>query len=101
MNEIVIDGPEDLRVKLMSSNQYIDPQQHGPIFEFLSHAKMMADPNACSCKKGRSAREKLNRLYMSIPSSVRFEPLYTKFKGLLGEGVIVFKLEGNEVARLR
>jgi hypothetical protein len=99
MIEIVIEGVDDLYYRL--SGQSVDPEKDGPIAVFYAKANFLKDPNVCSCKKGKNEVEFVKKLYMNLPSQVRFDPLYTRIKEMLGNGILVFKIDGHEIARLK
>jgi hypothetical protein len=98
MNEIVIEGVDDLYHKMGGKD--IDPVKHGPMATFHAKMSIIKDPNACSCKKGRAAHEAVLKMYMSMPAVIRMDPLRTAAKELLGEGTLVFKVNGIEFAKV-
>lgn len=97
MNDIIIEGIDDLYSKLLAvgcGNEY------GPITSFFVKARTMKDPNTCSCKKGKKAQDELLRMYMNLPSQIRSEPNLGNAKKLLGGSVLIFKISGTEFARI-
>ena len=97
-NEIVIHGTDDLFARLQPV--FGETVQTGPVGNFYNLIRMLKDPKICNCKKGKRLEEDVLRSYMSIPSQVRFLPNYGDIKKILGEGVIVFKHEGNVIGRV-
>jgi hypothetical protein len=100
VSEVVIEGIDDLYRKLSSSGVMLDPIKHGALASFYAKAKMLNDPNVCSCKKGKKVQEETLRVYMSLPVQLRNEPFLTTTKQVLGESVIIFKANGVEFSRL-
>jgi hypothetical protein len=98
MSEIIIDGVDDLYEKI--NGKIIDPIAYGPLAAFYAKMAIMKDPNACSCKKGKKAQMEIQAMYMSMPPAIRMEPLRSAAAQLVGEGTLVFKLNGNEFARI-
>lgn len=99
MSEIVIDGVDDLYAKLIG--KVIDPVIHGPLAAFHAKMSILKDPNACGCKKGKAAQDAVQAMYMSMPAVIRMEPLRSAAAELLGQGPLVFKVNGNEFARVK
>lgn len=98
MVEVVFESPDDLYTKLVSVNP--DPAKHGPLANFYAKAKVLHDPNVCSCKKGRKAKDEVLRAYMSLPVQIRPEPNLSMAKALLGAEVLVFRTNGMEFSRI-
>lgn len=98
MNEIVFEGVDDLYSKMVGKE--VDPVKHGPLAAFRSKVSLMKDPSVCGCKKGKNAQEEILKMYMSMPAAIRMDPLRSAARELLGEGNLVFKVNGIEFARL-
>lgn len=98
MTDIVLEGVDDLYNRIVGKP--VDAVRHGPLAAFYSRMSILRDPNACSCKKGKAAQDNIMRMYMSMPVAIRVEPLRSAARELLGEGTIVFKVNGIEFARL-
>lgn len=94
MSETIIDGPQELYLRIK------DKPDLGPFAAFYTKAHMLNDPNTCSCKKGKNAKQELLRLYTMIPPQIRHEPNLSIARRLLGDGVIIFKMDGIEMSRI-
>jgi len=94
MNDIVIDGPQDLYLRLK------DKQDLGPFSAFYAKAHTLNDPGTCSCKKGKNAQNEMKRLFVSIPHNIRNEPNLSVARRLLGEGTLIFRMDGLELTRI-
>lgn len=98
MGDIVFDGVQDLYTTL--NGKTLDIGKHGELASFHLKVKLLNDPTVCSCKKGKKAQETILKMYMSLPLVIRMEPFRSATKELLGEGTIVFKINGIEFARI-
>jgi hypothetical protein len=98
MSEITFEGVDDLYNRMVGKP--VDPVRHGTLAAFHSKMSMIKDPNVCGCKKGKAAQEAVLKMYMSLPATLRMEPLRSAAKELLGEGTLVFKVNGVEFSRL-
>jgi hypothetical protein len=98
MGEIIINGSDDLYTKMLGKT--IDPVKHGPLAAFHAKMSILKDPNACSCKKGKAAQDSIQAMYMSMPPAIRMDPLRSAARELIGSGILVFKMNGNEFARV-
>jgi hypothetical protein len=98
MNEIIIDGIDSL-YEMLNRNQ-MDPAKHGPFASFHAKVAGIKDPNGCSCKKGKAAQDIALRMYMSLPATIRVDPMRSVARQLLGEGTLVFKANGVEFAKV-
>lgn len=98
MSDIVLEGVDDLYTKIIGKS--IDPVRHGPLAAFHAKMSILKDPGVCACKKGKKAHEEVLKMYMSLPAVIRMEPIRSAAKELLGEGTIVFKVNGIEFAKV-
>lgn len=95
MADIIIEGWEDLYSRLLSKT--INPQIHGTFASFYTHARTYKDPAVCSCKKNKTLNTVI-RLYSTLPREIQNEPWRSVARDLLGEGSILFKLNGVAVS---
>ena len=98
MSDIIFEGVQDLYIKI--EGKEVDPTKHGALAIFHIRMKAFNDPKTCSCKKGKGASDNILKSYMTMPSALRIEPYRSAVKELLGEGTLVFKINGIEFARV-
>ena len=98
MTEIIIEGVDDLYTKMLG--KVVDHVKHGTLAAFHAKMSILKDPNACSCKKGKGAQEAVLKMYMSMPPTIRMEPMRSAARELIGQGTLVFKVNGIEFARV-
>lgn len=98
MPEIVFENAEDLFDKIGTYS--LDPLNHKPLMSIYLAINRLRDPNVCSCKKGKGLKDSIVGMYMSLPPSLRVEPYRTAVKEVFGDGVLVFKVNGLEFARI-
>ena len=98
MSDIIFADMNDMYKKMAGKEP--DKNKHGVLASFYFRMKAFEDPNTCACKKGKGAKDTLMKMYMTMPTMVRTEPLRSASKEIFGTGTLIFKINGIEFAKV-
>jgi len=97
MNPIAFNSIEELFAHLRARGG-ANQQRHGPLGTFYTHMTVYTNPNTCSCKKGKRARDTILNTARTI-GSVTGEVRDNCLALFDGQGMVLSS-DGGELARL-